>query len=72
MDATKIISQIISDEIDHGLLMKLMDTAGVSEEEQKKVSESFEMKKQAYLYRNTGIIKNEQIHNFKIDEKGES
>jgi|LauGreDrversion4_2_1035121.scaffolds.fasta_scaffold2364040_2 hypothetical protein len=72
MDATKIISQIISDEIDHGLLMKLMDTAGVSEEEQKKVSENFEMKKQAYLYRNTGIIKNEQIHNFKIDEKGES
>ena len=69
MDATKIISQIISDEIDHGLLMKLMDTAGVSEEEQKKVSENFEMKKQAYLYRNTGILKNEQIHNFKIDEK---
>ena len=69
MDATKIISQIISDEIDHGLLMKLMDTAGVSDEEKKKYSDNFERKKEAYLYRHTGIVKNEQIHNFKIDEK---
>jgi hypothetical protein len=72
MDATKIISQIISDEVDHSLLMQLMDTAGVSEEEQKKISDNFEMKKQAFLYRHTGIVKNEQIHNFKINEKGKS